>query len=36
MQSKLLQLSLVEYFTNKLGNNGILFLQGTYSTFNDL
>ena len=29
------QLSVVEYFKNKLGNNGILFLQETHSTFND-
>ena len=29
------RLSVVEYFRNKLGNNGILFLQGTHSTFND-
>ena len=28
-------LSVVEYFKNKLGNNGILFLQETHSTFND-
>ena len=27
--------SVVEYFRNKLGNNGILFLQETHSTFND-
>ena len=27
--------SVVEYFKNKLGNNGILFLQETHSTFND-
>ena len=29
------RLSVVEYFKNKLGNNGILFLQETHSTFND-
>ena len=29
------QLSAVEYFENKLGNSGILFLQETNSTFND-
>ena len=29
------RLSVVEYFRNKLGNNGILFLQETHSTFND-
>ena len=29
------QLSIIEYFRNKLGNNGILFLQETHSTFND-
>ena len=28
-------LSLVEYFKNKLGNNGILFLQEAHSTCND-
>ena len=29
------QLSVVEYFRNKLGNNAILLLQKTNSTFND-
>ena len=29
------QLSVVEYFKNKLGNNRILFLQETHSTPND-
>ena len=29
------QLSVVEYFKNKLGNNRILFLQETHSTLND-
>ena len=29
------RLSVVEYFKNKLGNNGILFLQEIHSTFND-
>ena len=29
------QLSVVEYFRNKLGNKEILFLQQTHSTFND-
>ena len=29
------RLFVVEYFRNKLGNNGILFLQETLSTFND-
>ena len=29
------QLSVVEYFRNKIGNNGILFLKETHSTFND-
>ena len=29
------RLSVVDYFKNKLGNNGILFLQKTHSTFND-
>ena len=29
------RLSVVEYFENKLDNNGILFLQETHSTFND-
>ena len=29
------RLSVIEYFRNKLGNNGILFLQETHSTFND-
>ena len=29
------RLSFVEYFRNKLGNNGILFLLETHSTFND-
>ena len=29
------RLSVVEYFKNKLGNNRILLLQETHSTFND-
>ena len=29
------RLSVVEYFKNKLGNNGILFLQEIHFTFND-
>ena len=35
MQNNSKQLSVIEYFRNKLGNNGILFLQETHSTFND-
>ena len=35
IQNNSKRLSLVEYFKNKLGNNGILFLQETHSTFND-
>ena len=29
------RLSVVEYFKNELGNNGILFLEETHSTIND-
>ena len=35
IQNNSKRLSVVEYFKNKLGNNGILFLQETHSTFND-
>ena len=35
IQNNSKRLSVVEYFRNKLGNNGILFLQETHSTFND-
>ena len=35
IQNKSKRVSVVEYFKNKLGNNGILFLQETHSTFND-
>ena len=35
IQNNSKRLSVVEYFRNKLGNNGILFLQKTHSTFND-
>ena len=35
IQNNSKQLSAVEYFENKLGNSGILFLQETNSTFND-
>ena len=34
IQNNSKRLSVVEYFRNKLGNNGILFLQETHSTFN--
>ena len=35
IQNKSKRVSIVEYFKNKLGDNGILFLQETHSTFND-
>ena len=35
IQNKSKRVSVVEYFKNKFGNNGILFLQETHSTFND-
>ena len=35
IQNNSKRLSVVEYFRNKLGNNGILFLQETHSTFNN-
>ena len=35
MQNNLKWLSVVEYFRNQLGNNRILFLQETHSTFNN-
>ena len=35
IQNNSKRLSVVEYFKNELGNNGILFLQETHSTFND-
>ena len=35
IQNNSKQLSVVEHFKNKLGNNGILFLQETHSTFDD-
>ena len=34
IQNNSKRLSVVEYFKNKLGNNRILFLQETHSTFN--
>ena len=35
IQNNSKRLSVVEYFKNILGNNGVLFLQETHSTFND-
>ena len=35
IQNNSKRLSVVEYFKNKLGNDGILFLQETHSTLND-
>ena len=35
MQNKNKRLSIIEYFKNKIGNNGILFLQETHSTTSD-
>ena len=35
IQNNSKRLSVIEYFKNKFGNNGILFLQETSSTFND-
>ena len=35
IQNKTKRVSVVEYFKNKLGNKGILFLQETHATFND-
>ena len=35
IQNKSKRVSVVEYLKKKLGNNGILFLQETHSTFND-
>ena len=35
MQNKNKRLSFIEYFKNKIGKNGILFLQETHSTISD-
>ena len=35
MQNKNKRLSIIEYFKNKIGKNGILFLQETHSTISD-
>ena len=35
IQNNSKRLSVVKYFRHRLGNNGILFLQGTYSPFDD-
>ena len=35
MQNKNKRLSIIEYFKNEIGKNGILFLQETHSTISD-
>ena len=35
IQNKNKHLSIIEYFKNKIGKNGILFLQETHSTTSD-
>ena len=35
LQNNSKRLSIAEYFRNKLGNNGILFIRETHFTFND-
>ena len=35
MQNKNKPLSIIEYFKNKIGKNGILFLQEAHSTISD-